>query len=74
MDHHANSVRYCECLFAVVGDKNGCGPLGAQDRLHFLPQRLAHGGVQVAKRLIEQDRYWVRRQGTGKRNPLLLAS
>jgi hypothetical protein len=74
IDHDADPICDCECLFTVVRDQNGRSPLRAQYVLYLMPEHLAHGGVQVAERLVEQYRHRVRSESARKGDSLLLSS
>ena len=71
LDHH-DPVREQECVEHVVGHDDR-GAVG-----QHLAQHLAYGGrdgdVERGHRLVEKQQPWVRREGSGNRDPLRLPS
>src|SRR5262249_32155383 len=71
---HRDAVPHCHCLYLIVGDvdkRRSCRLVQAGDlspRLH--PQL----GIQVAKRLVEQEDLWLAHQRAPQRHPLPLAA
>ena len=71
---HGDRVGQRERLGLVVGDEQGAGAGGAQDRGDLTAQRLAQAGVERGERLVEQDHLGVGRERARERDPLALAA
>jgi len=67
-----NFIRQCQRFFLVVGDEDGGGARFEQDMADFAAHLRAQTGVEVGKRLVQQQDVRIRRQRPGQRHTLLL--
>ena len=72
VEHDRHPIGDRERFFLIVGHQHGGHPGLAQDLPHVLAHRCAQVGIEVGKRLVEQDHLRLRSQGAGQRHALLL--
>ena len=72
--HDDDAVGDGQCLFLVVGDIDGGDAELLLQLAHLLADMAAKLGVEVGKRLVEQQHFGLEHHGTGHGDALLLAA
>ncbi len=72
VSHDGDAVANGERVFLVMGDENGRDAFVLQNGAHFVAHLAAQSRVQVAERLVQQQRRRSRRQRPCQREALLL--